>query len=191
MHGSTLSRHCQQSRVCSGSRRTLPGIRPVMRYITDGYINSRVAKYTKNGDWVMSWGDKGTAPGQFRLPHAIGIDRNDNIYVGDRANRRIQVFDTTGTFLRMFTIDVPATPGTRAVNGNTPTGDALKAVTGAPNSICITAGTNQVMFVGEMDVSWTDLQGVPGRKSARRHRPARQAAETVLGRPCTRMSVRA
>jgi len=118
-------------------------------YITDGYINSRVAKYTKNGDWVMSWGDKGSAPGQFRLPHAIGIDRNDNIYVGDRTNRRIQVFDTTGTFLRMFTIDVPATPGTRAVNGNTPTGDALKAVTGAPNSICITAGTNQVMFVGE------------------------------------------
>jgi DNA-binding beta-propeller fold protein YncE len=118
-------------------------------YITDGYVNSRVAKYNKSGDWVMSWGDYGTAPGQFRLPHAIGIDRRDNIYVGDRTNRRIQVFDTGGRFLRMFTIDVPPVPGTRAVNGNTPTGDRLAAIIGAPNSICITPGTAQVMFVGE------------------------------------------
>ena len=42
-------------------------------YITDGYVNSRVAKYDKNGDWVKSWGDKGTGPGQFRIPHAIVI----------------------------------------------------------------------------------------------------------------------
>ena len=118
-------------------------------YITDGYVNSRVAKYDKNGDWVKSWGEKGRAPGQFRLPHAIAIDRADNIYVGDRSNRRIQVFNTEGTFLRMFTIDVPPDPGTRAVNGSTPTGDRLAAVIGAPNSICITPGPNQVMFVGE------------------------------------------
>jgi DNA-binding beta-propeller fold protein YncE len=118
-------------------------------YITDGYVNSRVAKYDKNGDWVRSWGEKGTAPGQFRLPHAIAIDRNNNIYVGDRTNRRIQVFDTAGRFLRMFSIDVPPAPGTRAVNGNTPTGERLAAVIGAPNSICITPGANQVMFVGE------------------------------------------
>ena len=118
-------------------------------YITDGYVNSRVAKYSRDGDWIMSWGDKGTAPGQFRLPHAIAIDRNDNIYVGDRTNRRIQVFDTGGKFLRMFTIDVPPVPGTRAVNGNTPTGQRLAAVIGAPNSICISPGAPQVMFVGE------------------------------------------
>jgi hypothetical protein len=118
-------------------------------YITDGYINSRVAKYDKNGDWVKSWGDKGTGPGQFRLPHALVIDRNDNIYVGDRTNRRIQVFDTNGKFLRMFTIDVPPAPGTHAVNGNTPTGAQLAEVIGAPNSICITPGPTQVLFVGE------------------------------------------
>src|SRR5947207_3972498 len=118
-------------------------------YISDGYVNSRVAKYDKNGDWVKSWGTKGTAPGQFNLPHAIAIDRNDNVYVGDRTNRRIQVFDTEGKFLRMFTIDVPPVAGTKAVNGNTPTGDRLKELIGAPNSICITSGPNQVMFVGE------------------------------------------
>jgi len=118
-------------------------------YITDGYVNSRVAKYDKNGDWVKSWGDKGTEPGQFRLPHAIVIDRKNNIYVGDRTNRRIQVFDTDGKFQRMFTIDVPPQPGTHAVNGNTPTGERLAAVSGAPNSICITPGANQVLYVGE------------------------------------------
>src|SRR5919198_83305 len=118
-------------------------------YISDGYINSRVAKYDRNGDWVKSWGTPGKGPGQFNLPHAIAIDRNNNIYVGDRANRRIQVFDTEGKFLRMFTIDVPPDPTTRSTNGNTPTGERLARVIGAPNSICITPGQNQVMFVGE------------------------------------------
>src|SRR4029079_11378214 len=79
----------------------------------------------------------------------IGIDRQDNVYVGDPANRRIQVFDTKGKFQRMFTIDVPPVPGTKAVNGATPTGAALANGIGAPNSICITPGPNQVLFVGE------------------------------------------
>src|ERR1044071_4211908 len=118
-------------------------------YLTDGYVNSRVAKYDRNGDWVKSWGSKGTGPGQFRLPHSIAIDRNNNIYVGDRSNHRIQVFDTDGKFQRMFSIDIPPVAGTKAVNGNTPTGDRLKELIGAPNSICITPGPNQVMFVGE------------------------------------------
>jgi 6-bladed beta-propeller len=118
-------------------------------YISDGYINSRVAKYDKDGNWVKSWGEKGTGSGQFRTPHTIAIDRNNNVYVGDRTNRRIQVFDTDGKFLRMFSIDVPPVPGTRAVYGNTPTGERLAQVIGAPNSICITPGPNQVMFVGE------------------------------------------
>ena len=118
-------------------------------YITDGYVNSRVAKYDKNGDWVKSWGEPGTGPGQFHLPHAIVADRDNNLYVGDRTNRRIQVFDTEGKFLRMFTIDVPPDPRSRAVNGPTPTGERLAAVIGQPNSICITSGPNQVLYVGE------------------------------------------
>ena len=118
-------------------------------YISDGYINSRVAKYSKDGDWVKSWGEPGTGPGQFRTVHAIAIDRNDNVYVGDRANHRVQVFDTDGKFLRMFSVDVPPAPGTKAVYGNTPSGDRLTQVIGAPNSLCITPGPNQVMFLGE------------------------------------------
>jgi NHL repeat len=118
-------------------------------YITDGYVNSRVAKISKEGDWVKSWGTKGSGPGQFNLPHSIAIDFQDNIYVGDRSNHRIQVFDTDGNFKRMFSIDVPPDPGSRAVNGETPTGERLKRVIGAPNSMCITPGPNQVLFVGE------------------------------------------
>jgi outer membrane protein assembly factor BamB len=116
-------------------------------YITDGYINSRVAKYSKDGDWVKSWGEPGTGPGQFNTPHAIAIDRNNNVYVGDRGNRRVQVFDTDGKFLRMFTVDVPIPPGTVPVNGNTPTG--ANSGIGAPNSLCIPPGNSQVMFLGE------------------------------------------
>ena len=71
-------------------------------YITDGYINSRVAKYTSTGDWVKQWGEYGMEPGQFRTPHAIAIDNNNHIYVGDRSNTRVQVFDTDGKFLRKW-----------------------------------------------------------------------------------------
>jgi DNA-binding beta-propeller fold protein YncE len=119
-------------------------------YVSDGYINSRIAKYDRNGDWVKSWGTPGTGSGQFRLPHAIVADRNNNIYVADRSNRRVQVFDTEGRFLRMFTIDMPPDPKSKAVYGNTPTGAQLADVIGAPNSMCITPGLNQVLYIGEL-----------------------------------------
>jgi len=117
-------------------------------YITDGYVNSRVAKFDRNGDWVMSWGDPGTGPGQFRLPHAIVIDRNDNIYVGDRTNQRVQVFNTSGKYLREWKVVVPPDFTSRAVNGPTPKAGDMSGV-GAPNSLCITQGPTQVIFLGE------------------------------------------
>ena len=73
-------------------------------YVSDGYVNSRIAKFDKNGSWVKSWGQFGRGgdhanenPGSINNPHNMQIDRNDNVYVGDRGNRRIQVFDTEGT----------------------------------------------------------------------------------------------
>src|SRR5262252_9221217 len=63
-------------------------------FISDGYINSRVAKFDKNGDWVKSFGEPGNKPGQFDTPHSIAADAKGNIYVADRGNFRIQVFDT-------------------------------------------------------------------------------------------------
>jgi DNA-binding beta-propeller fold protein YncE len=62
-------------------------------FVADGYDNSRVAKFTKDGDFVKSIGSRGNAPGQFNTPHTIANDAKGNIYVGDRGNQRIQVFD--------------------------------------------------------------------------------------------------
>src|ERR1700729_1252694 len=50
-------------------------------FISDGYINSRVGKGAKDGNWLKSWGDRGTGPGQFHTPHSIALDAHDNIYV--------------------------------------------------------------------------------------------------------------
>jgi sugar lactone lactonase YvrE len=118
-------------------------------YITDGYINARVAKFDKNGDYVKSWGSPGTGPGEFRLPHSIVIDHQDYIYVGDRSNHRVEVFDTEGKFIRMFEVDVPPDPTTKSTNGDTPTGDRLRAQIGAPNSLCIPPDNPNVLFLGE------------------------------------------
>jgi len=62
-------------------------------FVSDGYGNSRVAKLTKDGDWVKALGTRGAGPNQFNTPHGITADAKGNIYVADRGNRRIQVFD--------------------------------------------------------------------------------------------------
>jgi sugar lactone lactonase YvrE len=118
-------------------------------YISDGYINSRIAKVDKNGDWVKSWGDRGTAPGQFHTPHSIAVDAKGLVYVADRSNRRIQVFDGEGNFQRQFTIDVPVPTGAKPAIGNIPNEAAIAAGTMAPGSpwaICISPGPNQVLY---------------------------------------------
>ena len=62
-------------------------------FVADGYNNSRVAKFTKDGDWVGSVGERGTGPLQFNTPHAIANDSKGLIYVADRANNRVQVLN--------------------------------------------------------------------------------------------------
>ncbi|SAK54906.1 NHL repeat-containing protein [Caballeronia fortuita] len=118
-------------------------------YISDGYINSRVAKVDKDGNWIKSWGERGKEPGQFHTPHSIAVDRNGLVYVADRSNRRIQVFDGEGNFQRQFTIDVPVPPDARPAIGNMPDEAAIAAGTFAPGSpwaICISPGPNQVLY---------------------------------------------
>lgn len=123
-------------------------------YISDGYINSRVAKVSAGGEWLGSWGTPGDGPGQFSTPHSIASDAQDNIYVADRGNRRIQVFDTAGKFLRQITINVPFDPNTKPVIGNKPNqtpavGTPQTFVAGAPWTVCITPGPNQVLYASD------------------------------------------
>jgi len=67
-------------------------------YISDGYGNSRVHKYTADGKRVMSWGEPGTDPGQFNIAHNICCDPDGWVYVADRENHRVQVFDGNGRY---------------------------------------------------------------------------------------------
>jgi len=115
-------------------------------FISDGYINSRVAKYDKNGDWVKQWGDRGNKPGEFSTPHSIAADAKGNIYVADRGNRRIQVFDPDGAFLREIKIDVPLPPLVHPWMGNPPSPQGAAAQNGAPWAICITPGPTQYLY---------------------------------------------
>jgi DNA-binding beta-propeller fold protein YncE len=69
-------------------------------YVSDGYRNSRVIKFSKEGKYLFEWGRKGDKPGEFNIPHAIDLDANGNVYVADRENNRIQEFDTNGKFVR-------------------------------------------------------------------------------------------
>jgi hypothetical protein len=69
-------------------------------YVADGYGNARVAKYAPSGRYIKSWGSRGSEPGQFNIVHGIAIDAQNNVYVGDEGNKRVQVFDADGTFKR-------------------------------------------------------------------------------------------
>lgn len=71
-------------------------------YVSDGYGNARVHQFTGDGELVRSWGEPGSGPGEFRLPHAIWID-NGRIYLADRENDRIQIFSMTGDFIDQWT----------------------------------------------------------------------------------------
>lgn len=105
-------------------------------YVTDGYGNSRVVKFTKEGNLVKYWGDRGTGPGQFNTPHSIVMDRNSNLYVADRQNDRIQVFTTDGQFKEQWRLP------------------------GLAWSLCITPGPTQTIFVGSVGrVYKLDLEG--------------------------------
>src|ERR1700691_3783821 len=106
-----------------------PGSRPIdvafdaagNIYVADGVGNQRVAKFDKNGVFVRSWGSKGTEPGQFAASvRGIAIDAQGNVYVADSGNKRIQVFDSNGTFKTQIT------------------------TVGSPQALCSSPGPNQV-----------------------------------------------
>ena len=91
-------------------------------FVSDGYGNSRVVKYDKNGRFITSVGSKGSEPGQFNLPHTLAVDLKGNVYVGDRSNRRIQVFDDDLKFKTIY--------------------DNV----GAPWEVCVSPGPHQYLF---------------------------------------------
>ncbi len=92
-------------------------------FVADGLGNTRIAKFTKDGAFVKSWGQRGTANGEFASVNSIAVDAQGNVYAADAGNQRIQVFDNNGTFK-----------------------SEIKGV-GNAQAICITPGASQVMYV--------------------------------------------
>ena len=91
-------------------------------FVADGYGNSRVVKYDKNGRFLAQVGSKGSEPGQLNLPHSLAVDGTGNVYVADRTNRRIQIFDNDLKFVKIY--------------GNV----------GTPWELCISPGPHQFLF---------------------------------------------
>jgi hypothetical protein len=92
-------------------------------FVSDGYGDSRVVKYDKNGRFIKSVGTRGDGPLQFSTPHALSVDANGNVYVGDRGNRRVVVLD------------------------NDLNQKAVYDTIGAPYALCISQGPHQYMYV--------------------------------------------
>ena len=72
-------------------------------YVSDGYANSRVHRFSATGQLIHSWGSRGKEPGEFRVPHGVWIDRHDRVYVADRENGRVQLFTPEGEFIDQWT----------------------------------------------------------------------------------------
>ena len=72
-------------------------------YVSDGYGNARVHKFSPEGEHLLSWGKPGSGPGEFNLPHGIKVDATGNVYVADRENSRIQIFSSEGEFQSEWT----------------------------------------------------------------------------------------
>lgn len=124
-------------------------------YIGDGYVNSRIAKFDKNGNWIKAWGSNGRGgehanenPGQISNPHSIQMDRQGNLYVADRGNRRIQVFDTEGNFKYFLFQNAPYDKNRHPVLGNKPANPPDES---APWALCITNGPTQYLFSADSE----------------------------------------
>ena len=74
-------------------------------YVSDGYGNARIVKFDANGQFEFAWGEHGSGPGQFATPHGIAFGPDGNLYVADRGNARVQIFDRQGAFVDMWKSD--------------------------------------------------------------------------------------
>jgi len=101
-------------------------------FVSDGYENTRIVKFAADGKFVSQWGTKGTGEGQFDLPHGITLNTDGLLYVSDRGNKRVQVFDQSGRFVKQWSGAAFVSPNSIAV---APDGTLLLTDGGGRDSI--------------------------------------------------------
>lgn len=108
-------------------------------YVSDGYRNTRIMKFAADGRFLFQWGKPGTGPGEFNTPHAVTLDRGGQVYVADRENDRVQLFDGNGKFIAQW----------------------KSAAIGRPYSLTISQGSRAaIVDGGEQPASGPDRSGV-------------------------------
>ena len=112
-------------------------------YVTDGYRNARVHRFSADGRLKGSWGEPGSGPGQFHLPHSIAYDDDGKLYVADRSNKRIQIFTPDGQFLGQWTGMGGPNDITRGRDGNWYI--AEQEDEGRPAYVCVRDAQGQVL----------------------------------------------
>jgi len=145
--------------------------------VADGLTNSRIVKLDKNGKFVMAWGSKGAGEGQFNAVHGVEVDKKGHVYVADRLNKRVQVFDETGKFLQAW-------PNIRFPN-HVFVSDATQDVWVADN---MTAEVLKYDTEGHRLFSWNASGAVPGgfgelHEFSVDSKGNVYTADNVLGRP--------
>lgn len=136
-------------------------------FIADGEgPNTRVVRFSKGGKFLQWWGGKGTAPGQFNVPHSIAIDAKGLVYVADRANNRIQIFTQKGKFLRQWTnfgtpwgltirgdkiYVVDGTENNCLLIASLKDGKILEKISGLSNATAVAVDSHGSIYVGEVN----------------------------------------
>jgi DNA-binding beta-propeller fold protein YncE len=136
-------------------------------FLADGEgPNTRVVKFSPDGKFVSWWGGKGTGPGEFNVPHSIAIGDDGRIYVADRSNNRIQIFDTSGKFLAQWTnfgtpwgvfvkggliYCVDGTDNNVLLIADTKDGKILDRIEGLHNPTAVTVDSTGAIYVGEVN----------------------------------------
>jgi DNA-binding beta-propeller fold protein YncE len=136
-------------------------------FIADGEgPNTRVVKFSKYGKFIKWWGGKGTDPGQFNVPHSIAIDSKGRVYVADRSNNRIQIFDESGDFLNQWTnfgtpwglfikgdliYVVDGTENNRLLIASIKDGNVLEKIEGLANPTAVAVDSSDSIYVGEVN----------------------------------------
>ena len=148
-------------------------------FVADGHVNNRIVKFSPDGKFIKAWGSKGDGPGQFNVPHTIAIDSRGRVFVGDRGNRRIEIFDQGGALLDTWTqfgrpsgilitaddtlyVGDVSEPGGGIAIGSAKTGIVRQKITGTlPESVAV--DRDGAIYAGETTTGHTIRKFVQSR----------------------------